>query len=135
MQKLISLILNSKLLLPFALFCTLFIGYLSLTDISDLPQLEVKNEDKFYHFIAYFVLNTVWLIALQPFSSKRIVSKITISLGIIIFGIVIEIFQELITEVRVFDVYDILSNSIGIIASYLCFKFFEKRIFENINSK
>lgn len=135
MQKLISLILNSKLLLPFAIFCTLFIGYLSLTDISSLPKLEVKNEDKLYHLIAYFVLNTIWLTALKPFFSKRMLSKISISLGIIIFGIIVEILQELITEVRVFDFYDILSNSSGIILSYLCFKLLEKRIFENINSK
>ncbi len=134
MQKLISHISNSKLFLPFAIFCTLTIAYLSLIDIRDLPKLEVKNEDKLYHLIAYFVLNTVWLLAIIPYSSWRLRSNVLISLGIIIFGIVIEVFQELITDIRVFDVYDILANSVGTIISFICFEFFRKRIFKNINS-
>ncbi|SDG48876.1 hypothetical protein SAMN04488027_102175 [Psychroflexus sediminis] len=123
------------MLLPIAIFCTLMIGYLSLADISSLPKLKVEYEDKFYHLAAYFLLNTIWLIALKPFTSRGFKSNILISLGILTFGIVIEIFQELLTDIRVFDYYDILSNSIGIILSYLCFQFFGKRIFENINSK
>ncbi|NEV94566.1 hypothetical protein G3567_10470 [Psychroflexus sp. YR1-1] len=123
------------MLLPVAMFCTLMIGYLSLADISSLPNLNVKNEDKFYHVLAYFLLNTIWLIALKPFTMKGFKSNLLISLGILTFGIVIEIFQELLTEIRVFDYYDILANGIGIILSFLCFQFFLKRIFENINSK
>ncbi len=134
MQKLINLILNSKLLLPFAIFCTFFIVYLSLSDISDLPKLEVAYEDKLYHFVAYFVLTSVWLLALTPYSSKSLRVNILISLGIIGFGIVIEIFQELITDYRVFDVFDILVNSIGVSVSYFCFELLKKRIFENINT-
>lgn len=134
MQKLINLISNSKLLLPFAIFCTLIIGCLSLIDLRDLPKMEVRNEDKLYHLIAYFALNTVWLLAIMPYSSKQLRSNILISLGIIIFGIVIEVFQELLTDIRVFDVYDILANSIGAILSFISFEFFRKRFFKNINS-
>jgi VanZ family protein len=121
-------------LLPFAIFCTFFIVYLSLSDISDLPKLEVAYEDKLYHFVAYFVLTSVWLLALTPYSSKSLRVNILISLGIIGFGIVIEIFQELITDYRVFDVFDILVNSIGVSVSYFCFELLKKRIFENINT-
>lgn len=134
MQKLISLILNSKLLLPFAIFCTACIVYLSLSDISGLPKLEVEFEDKLYHLVAYFALTSVWLLALTSYSSESLRVNILISLGIIGFGIVIEIFQEVITDYRVFDVYDILANSIGVIVSFLCFELFKKRIFENINT-
>jgi VanZ family protein len=121
-------------LLPFAIFCTFFIVYLSLSDISDLPKLEVAYEDKLYHFVAYFALTSVWLLALTPYSSKSLRVNILISLGIIGFGIVIEIFQELITDYRVFDVFDILVNSIGVSVSYFCFELLKKRIFENINT-
>lgn len=134
MQKLINLILNNKVVLPLAILCTLSIGYLSLSDISDFPKIEVKYEDKIYHFISYFILNTIWLTAILRYSTKSSWPDILISLGIISFGIVIEVFQEIITDYRVFDVYDILANSIGVIVSYLFFKLFKKLIFENINS-
>lgn len=131
MQKLINLILNSKLLLAFAIFSTLMIAYLSLTDISDLPNLEVKNEDKFYHMIAYFILNTVWLLALSSNAFGRLKFHIFISIGIIIFGIIIELLQDILTDYRTFDLYDILANSLGVILSFICFEFFQKRIFKN----
>jgi len=127
MQKLISLILNSKLLLVFAILCTLLIFYLSLSDISSLPKLEVQYEDKLYHLIAYFFLNTVWLLAIVPYSSKPFKKNVLISLGIISFGIVIEILQEITTDYRVFDIYDIIANSSGVIISYFTFHLFRKR--------
>lgn len=133
MRKLINLILNSKLLLPFAILCTLIIGYLSLSDISSFPKLEVKHEDKLYHVSAYFALNFVWLLAILPFSTKFKRINLMISLGIIVFGIVIEIFQEIFTDYRVFDYYDIAANSLGVFVSYLCFLLLKKEFFENIN--
>ncbi|MFD0932054.1 VanZ family protein [Psychroflexus salinarum] len=134
MHRLINLILNRKVVLPLAIICTLSIGYLSLSDISTFPKIEVKHEDKIYHFVSYFVLNTIWLFAIVHISSKSLLPNILISLGILSFGIVIEIFQEIMTDYRVFDFYDILANSVGVLVSYLCFELFRKRIFENINS-
>ncbi len=134
MQKLISLILNSKLLLPFAILCTLLVCYLSLSDISSLPKLKVQYEDKLYHLVAYFLLNTVWLLAMIPYSSRSLKHYILISLGIIGFGIVIEVLQDIMTDYRTFDVYDIIANSSGVIISYFTFQLFKKRFFENINS-
>lgn len=134
MLKLTNLILSSKLFLPFAIFCTLLIVYLSLADISNLPKIEVRNEDKLYHLAAYFVLNTVWLMAIMPYSSGKVRTNILISLGIVAFGIVVEILQDELTHYRTFDIYDILANSIGVILSYLCFEFLKKRIFKNINT-
>ncbi|MFO7744319.1 MAG: VanZ family protein [Psychroflexus sp.] len=134
MHRLINLILNRKVALPLAIICTLSIGYLSLSDISTFPKIEVKHEDKIYHFVSYFVLNTIWLFAIVHISSKSLLPNILISLGILSFGIVIEIFQEIMTDYRVFDFYDILANSVGVLVSYLCFELFRKRIFENINS-
>lgn len=128
MQKLIKPILNSNLPLGLAIVCTAFIIYLSLSDISAFPKMNVTHEDKIYHFTAYFVLNFLWLLAFIRKSSKFFSLFILISLGIISFGIVIEITQELLTEIRVFDYYDILANSVGVIISYLMFDVLKKRI-------
>ncbi|GAA0751218.1 VanZ family protein [Psychroflexus lacisalsi] len=100
---------------------------MSLSDISSLPKLEVQYEDKLYHLIAYFFLNTAWLLAIVPYSSKPFKKNVLISLGIISFGIIVEILQEITTDYRVFDIYDIIANSSGVIISYSTFHFFRKR--------
>jgi len=133
MLKLIKLILNSRFLLAFAIASTLAIIYLSLSDISSLPKLEVQFEDKIYHIVAYFSLNSVWLLAITALKSKHSKYDVLISLGIIGFGIVIELFQEILTDYRTFDNYDILANSLGVIISFLVFLSLKKRILENIN--
>lgn len=128
MLKLINPILNSRLPLVLAILCTLFIAYLSLSDINAFPKLNVNNEDKIYHFIAYFVLNFMWLTAFIHKSSKSLGLTILISFGIISFGIIVEFAQEALTDIRVFDYYDILANSTGVALSFMAFEFFKKRI-------
>ncbi|WP_051080721.1 VanZ family protein [Psychroflexus tropicus] len=134
MQKLIKRILSSKYLLFLAIVSTLVISYLSLSDISSLPKLEVQFEDKWYHLVAYFALNSVWLLAISSYKSRFARFDALLSVGIIGFGIVIEVFQELITDYRVFDFYDIIANSTGVIVSYLTYQLLKKRILENINT-
>ncbi len=134
MQKLIKLILNSNVPLFFAIFCTLFVGYLSLADVSNIPKLEVENEDKLYHITAYFTLNTLWLVALIRYSLLKLKFNIIISLGIVILGIIIEVLQDRLTSYRTFDLYDILANSLGVALGLVCFEYYSKIIFKNIIS-
>jgi len=49
-----------------------------------------------------------------------------ISLSIIAFGIIIEIVQESVTDYRVFDIFDILANSIAVGVSFFCFMLVKK---------
>jgi len=120
--------LNSRLPLVLAILCTAFIIYLSLSDISAFPKMNVTHEDKIYHFTAYFVLNFLWLLAFIRKSSKSFSLTILISFGIISFGIIVETIQEVLTDIRVFDYYDILANSTGVALSFMAFEFFKKRI-------
>jgi VanZ family protein len=135
MQKLIKLILTSKLPLFLAIACTIFVGFLSLADVSEMPNLEVKNEDKLYHMTAYFVLNTFWLVALIRYSLLKISFNIIVSLSVIGLGIIIEVLQDKLTSYRTFDYYDILANASGVLLSLICFEFFSKIIFKNITLK
>jgi glycopeptide antibiotics resistance protein len=90
--------------------------------------MNVTHEDKIYHFTAYFVLNFLWLLAFIRKSSKSFSLTILISFGIISFGIIVETIQEVLTDIRVFDYYDILANSTGVALSFMAFEFFKKRI-------
>jgi len=126
MRKLIKLILTSQLLLPAAILCTASILVLSISDISSLPKLQIGYEDKLYHFIAYFVLNSIWLLALLQKSGDQLRKHLSISLSSIAFGIIIEIVQESVTDYRVFDIVDILANSIAVGVSFFCFMLVKK---------
>jgi VanZ family protein len=126
--------LNSKWLLLLAVLLTILIIYLSISDISNFPELEMKHEDKYYHVVAYFFLNLMWLFSVIPYKLESTGQFLLISSSIIVFGIVIEVIQESITDYRVFDIFDILANSIGVTASFICFMFVKKKFFKNINS-
>ena len=126
MQKLIKLLLTSQLLLPAAILCTVSILVLSISDISSLPKLQISYEDKLYHFVAYFVLNSIWLIALLKKNGYQLKNILLIPFSIVVFGIIIEIIQGSLTDSRAFDVFDILANSIAVVVSFFCFMLVKK---------
>jgi VanZ family protein len=126
MQKLIKLIRTSQLLLPAAILCTVSILVLSISDISSLPKFQISYEDKLYHFVAYFVLNSIWFFALLQKNGNQLRKHLLISSSIIAFGIIVEIVQESVTDYRIFDIFDILANSIGVGVSFFCFMLVKK---------
>jgi VanZ family protein len=126
--------LGSKWLLLPAIFCTILIFYLSVIDTSDFPELDLSHEDKYYHFIAYFVLNLMWLLVGFRYNRANLSLFLFISLAVIVFGIIIEVIQELSTDYRLFDNYDILANSFAVMVSFFFFIMVKKRILENIIS-
>ncbi len=126
MQKLIKLLLTSQLLLPAAILCTVSILVLSISDISSLPKLQISYEDKLYHFVAYFVLNSIWLIALLKKNGYQLKNILLIPFSIVVFGIIIEIIQGSLTDSRAFDIFDILANSIAVVVSFFCFMLVKK---------
>lgn len=126
MQKLIKFLLTSQLLFPAAILCTASILVLSISDIGSLPKLKISYEDKLYHFVAYFVLNSIWLIALLKKNGYQLKNILLTSLSIVVFGIIIEVIQGSLTDSRVFDILDILANSIAVVVSFVCFMLVKK---------
>ncbi|AFU68967.1 hypothetical protein P700755_002177 [Psychroflexus torquis ATCC 700755] len=112
--------------MPAAILCTASILVLSISDISSLPKLQISYEDKFYHFVAYFVLNSIWLIALFKKNEYQLKKLLSISFSIIVFGIIIEVIQGSVTDSRAFDIFDILANSIAVVVSFFCFMLVKK---------
>lgn len=128
MQMHISQKLKVNIILLAAVFLTASILYLSLIRTDDLPSLEVKSMDKFYHALAYFSLTLSWL-AYITFRYPKVKSKyLILVLGLILcFGIIIEVLQKTFTNYRMFDYQDIIANSIGVALSYLFYVFILKR--------
>lgn len=77
-----------------------------------LPSLG-KNADKYVHFTFHFVFVLLWyLYCRTKFKNlKKVVGAVFLSAAT--FGICIEIGQQLFTDTRKFDVFDILANTTG----------------------
>lgn len=127
---LIDRTLKVRITLLIAVSVTLSILFLSLIRLDNLPKLEVREMDKFYHSFAYFVLTLSWVsyFEIRNKTLKTIFLSYII-VALIIFGIVIEILQRALTDYRLFDYQDMIANTIGIILGTLLFIAIRKKVF------
>lgn len=118
--------MGHKLYLKIAIFLTtaIFVGSLFSGDTSSLKT--VKVSDKLIHFIAYFLLALSWFLV---FKKKEPIFKTSffIAIIVIIYGIIIEALQSILTEVRTAETGDIMANSAGVTAAMLFFYYLHKK--------
>lgn len=118
--------LSKGSLLFVAIAITIAITYLSLTKIS-VKGISISNIDKLQHLIAYFALTLSWLLALKRTEANNRV-KYFIVFACIFYGIIIEVFQVMLTSYREASLLDALANSIGALLAMLVFNIkFEKK--------
>ena len=101
-----------------------------------LPPLEMElSADKLAHAFAYFVLSTNLGMALDLDWNIKNKNQI-VFLAVFLFGLILEIIQGYVLVYRTFEAYDLLANTIGILAYILLAKTLKKivdksRIFIN----
>ncbi len=106
--------MHKNIYLSAALIWTCSILFLCLASFSNLPDVGVKNADKYVHFTFHFVFVNLWVLY---FNSKN--HKISFKLMLSIFfasfllGILIELAQQAFTTSRKGDVFDIFANATG----------------------
>ncbi|GGD33732.1 VanZ family protein [Flavobacterium orientale] len=89
------------------------ITLLSLVESENLPRIDVKNSDKLGHFVFYFLL-TLFLFLALPKQRLNLGSKLLFSfLFSVIYGIIIEILQGVITVKRQPEILDVFANTFG----------------------
>ena len=110
-----------------AIFFTISITIGSLVKSDFIVVKSISVSDKTYHLIAYFLLMLSWL---YVFCKKETLQRNVkyIILGCIIFGIIIEILQGVITSYRTASYLDIVANTIGVLLAAVIFHVFEKKI-------
>ena len=110
-----------------AIFFTISITIGSLVKSDFIVVKSISVSDKTYHLIAYFLLMLSWL---YVFCKKETLQRNVkyIILGCIIFGIIIEILQGVITSYRTASYLDIVANTIGVLLAVVIFHVFEKKI-------
>ena len=85
-----------------------------------IPNTQVPDitDDKTAHFIAFAGLGVLWFLCTK--------NKILALIGLLFFGVFIEIGQYLLPESfhRSFDVYDIIADYIGVFIGYILYRFY-----------
>lgn len=105
-------------------FYILLVTVLSLININKLPDLGSDFDDKLYHMGAYSVFVFLSFNYLKKIDMKNAV--LIAMIFSIIYGIIIELLQEVLNVNRTFDLLDILANTVGVIFGYFVIRYINK---------
>ena len=101
---------------------TLIITFLSLFRVSPvIPKLNLNHADKYQHAVAYFVVTLSWIWSFQTRNNNKSM-QLWILFAVFFFGVLMEVLQEVMTNYRTADVFDVLANTSGIVLAYWFFK-------------
>ena len=118
--------MKAKIKILLALTFTVLIAYGSLYSGEQNVLKHVVISDKIIHAFLYFILTISWLVAYRRKLNK---SKhlLLLVISIITYGIILEVFQEILTQVRTAEFGDVIANSVGVVIAILLFKIVEKQ--------
>ena len=103
--------LSERNYLYLAVIWAVLIAVLSLVSLNSISkEINISSNDKFFHFVFYVILTVLLLLY-----KRKTKYNLLIILFVIIYGIIIEILQALLTTNREADIYDAIANSLGAI--------------------
>lgn len=104
--------LKKRLLFSILVFWVILITVLSLVSFTKIPKIAIENSDKYVHFTFYFVLTVLLYVNfLQKWkTTKSILFSVFIA---IIYGTIIEVLQESLTQTRKAEINDVFFNILG----------------------
>lgn len=112
----------------------ILIFVLSIIPGKDLPETEIIDFDSICHLLFYAVLMLLLVVGFLKQYEYRHFRYHAISfalLGSFVYGVLIEVVQQLFCDERYFDVKDILANFIGSIVGIIMFKIIYRRYLIN----
>ena len=117
-------LLAGKPLLLIAILYSCLISVLFFIPSPDLPKVQISALDKIAHVLIYFILINLWMLYLNikndfQFNDKWI---LILLLSVLLYGIIIEILQGLLTISRSADILDVAANLIGSLIGIYFFK-------------
>ena len=89
---------------------------LCLIELNGVIEVNISFGDKIFHSLSYIVLTVLWYYTLYyNFKFNKRTALIYAVVLSVIFGIVIEILQGVVTTYRSSDINDVFANSFGAI--------------------
>ena len=122
--------LNKKI--AFVIYAVYFfvITYLSLVSISSEVKIKIDYADKIAHIGIHFInVCLLYIVAYKYKINKTLLLAFLIS---VIYGIVIEILQDTLTNKRQFDFFDMLANVVGALIAIVFLKLKGKTLVKKI---
>ena len=120
--------LSERNFLFLAILWTVVITVLSLVSLNSVPKVDVPGKDKLVHFLFYLVFVIFWSFA-KVKSYFNLKYDFIIVLFAIVYGIIIEVLQSVLTQTREADIYDVFANSLGAITGFIGFYCVKNKIF------
>ena len=106
--------LSERKFLFLAITWTVFVVVASLVSFNSVPKVKVIGSDKLVHFLFYLIFVVFWGLVKRQ-SYFKIKYDLLIVAFAILYGIIIEILQGVLTKTRQADFYDVVANSLGAI--------------------
>jgi VanZ family protein len=120
--------LSERNFLFLAIIWTVLITVASLVSSNNIPKVSLLGNDKIVHFLFYFVFVVLWSFATVK-SYLNIKYDLIIVAFAILYGIIIEVLQSVLTKTREADLYDMFANSLGAIVGFIGFFVVKNKIF------
>lgn len=130
MMPLTKHLLADKRLLFIAIIYSCLITVLFFIPSQDLPKTQLLEADKLVHILVYFILVNLWMLYLYVSNDYYFEKKWIpiLLLSILLYGIIIEIFQGLFTVSRSADILDVVSNLLGSLLGIFFFKIVKQKL-------
>jgi len=114
-KRIKNLLVPKYLLFLVALFWTGIVSYFCLVSSNEIPTVDIPGIDKCVHIVFHFALTFFWFLFFSKQLQINTIFKplIFAVLFSFVFGIGIEISQELFTTTRSADILDVLANTTG----------------------
>ena len=122
--------LSERNLFLLAITWTVLITVASLVSFNKVPKVVLPGNDKTVHFLFYFFFVVFWSFALQKNDFFKKYGLLLVLIAII-YGIIIEVLQGVLTITREPDFYDALANSLGAILGYFGTYCVKNKFFNN----
>ncbi|PKV49451.1 VanZ like protein [Aquimarina sp. MAR_2010_214] len=127
----IKRLLRHKILFTLVIVLTSLVTWASLAKFINPVTVKVEGGDKIGHFIAYFTLTIAWVLFF--FFSEKLNKNLKHSLIItsvicILYGVLMEVLQGLLTTYRSSDWYDVVANTSGTVFAVFVFVVFKNKI-------
>ncbi len=130
-QMIIKKLLGHRPLFFLVVISTGAIAWASLAKLVVPTGIKIHGSDKLAHCIVYFVLTLVWFCFF--FFSEKLNKNLKQSLAIasvvaILYGILMEVLQAMLTTYRSSDWYDIAANTTGTIFAIMIVMLIKRKI-------
>lgn len=115
------LLVLKKWALPILVVYAVALTIGSLANVGDLPSMGSSFDDKIIHFIAYFFFTVFVFNYCKELEVKHMI--VVSATCVIIYGIIIEVLQQVMTSYRTLDIYDALANTLGVVFATVIIRF------------